>query len=53
MERCKQCLVVFNCLFFMPAMVTPDVKKSFYYVIPRMLRTLEESRPSNSKCHLD
>ena len=33
-------------------MVTVEVKKSFYYVIPRMSRTLEESRASNSKCHL-
>ena len=28
MERCKQCLVVFNCLFFTPAMVTLDDKKN-------------------------
>ena len=53
MERCKQVLVVFKCLFFTPAMVTVEVKKSFYYVIPRMLRTLEESRALNSKCHSD
>ena len=33
-------------------MVTLEVKKSFYYVIPRILRTLEESRAWNSKCHL-
>ena len=44
-------VVVFNCLFFTPAMVTLEVKKSFYYVIPRIPRTLEESRASNSKCH--
>ena len=53
MERCKQFLVVFNCLFFTPAMVTVEVKKSFYYVILRMLRTLEESHASNSKCNSD
>ena len=29
MERCKQCLVVLNCLFFTPAMVTLQVKISF------------------------
>ena len=52
MERCKQFLLVFKYLFFTPAMVTVEVKKSFYYVIPRMLRTLEESRASNSKWHL-
>ena len=28
-------------------MVTLEVKKSFYYVIQRILRTLEESRASN------
>ena len=53
MERCKKFLLVFKCLFFTPAMVTVEVKKSFYYVISRMLRTLEESRASNSKSHLD
>ena len=52
MKRCKQFLVVFNCLFFTPAVVTLETKKkSFYYVIHRMLRTLEDSRASNSKCH--
>ena len=29
MERGKQCLVVINCLFFTPAMVTLVVKKPF------------------------
>ena len=29
MERCKQFLVVFNCLFFTPAMVTLEVKNPF------------------------
>ena len=52
-EGYKHFLVVFNCLFFTPAMVTLEVKISFYYVITRIFGTLEEARASNSKCHLD
>ena len=44
MERYKQFLVVFNCLFCTPAMVTLEVKNPL---------TLEESRALNSKCHLE
>ena len=53
MERCKHFKVVFNCLFFTPATVTVEVKKSFYYVIPRILRILKESRALNYKCNLE
>ena len=52
-EWCKQFLVVFKCLLFTPAMVTLEIKKFFYYVIPKMLRTLEESRASNYKSNLN
>ena len=34
-------------------MVTLEITKSFYYVIPRIIRTLQESRASNYKSHLD
>ena len=40
-ERCKQFLVVFNCLFFTPSIFTVEFKKSFYCVISGILRTLE------------
>ena len=54
MERCKQILVVFNCLFFAPAMVTLEVKNPFITSFQlRMSGTLEESCAWNSKCHLD
>ena len=53
MERWKQVKVLFNFLFFTPPMVTLEVKKSFYYVIPRNLRILEESRASSYKCNLE